>query len=160
MSLHGEVVVEVVVEVECLLDVLGIAVGKLDARLLPPEKIRNETDEAGLRKFVGVMPHGVVDAPDFHDGDDRWRGSAGGYGQIGPHLAVAKLDLDVLRSHLPGLTVSEAGAHCRRECHQVAVSAASRPRTPRMVSLMRPRPCSASNGASVANRQCDVPKNA
>ena len=34
---HGEVVVEVVVEIERLLHVFGIVIGDLDARLLPPE---------------------------------------------------------------------------------------------------------------------------
>jgi hypothetical protein len=68
---HGKVVVEVVVEIERLLHVLGIVVAELDTGLLPPEQIRHETDKSGLGEFVRVPPHGVVDAPDFHDGDDR-----------------------------------------------------------------------------------------
>jgi hypothetical protein len=67
---HGEVIVEVIVEVERLLHVLGIAVGQFDARLLTPEQIRDQADESSLRKFVRVPAHGVVDPPDFHDGDD------------------------------------------------------------------------------------------
>jgi hypothetical protein len=35
----GEVVIEIVIEIECLLDMLGIAVGKLDARLLTPKQV-------------------------------------------------------------------------------------------------------------------------
>src|SRR5262249_54579551 len=65
---HGEVVVEVVVEIERLLHVFGIVVGELDARLLPPEQIRHQADESGLREFMRVPAHGVVDAPDFHSG--------------------------------------------------------------------------------------------
>ena len=46
------------------------------------------------------MPHRVVDAPDFHDGDDRADGLALGHGEIGAHLAVAECHLDVLRFHV------------------------------------------------------------
>ena len=41
---RGEVVIEIVIEIECLFDVLGIAVGKLDAGLLTPKQIGHETD--------------------------------------------------------------------------------------------------------------------
>src|ERR1051326_4720499 len=71
---HREVVVEVVVEIERLSHVLGIAVRELDAGLLPPEQVGHQADEAGLGELVRVMPHCVVDAPDLHDGDDRAHG--------------------------------------------------------------------------------------
>ena len=86
---HGEVVVEVVVEIERLLDVFGIVIGELDARLLPPEQIRHQADESRLREFMRVPAHGVVDAPDFHDGDDGAGGRAVRDREIGAHLAVA-----------------------------------------------------------------------
>ena len=97
---HREVVVEVVVEIECLPDVLGIVVGKLDAGLLPPEQVGHQADEAGLGELVRMMPHGVVDAPDLHDGDDRADRRPVGDREIRPHLAVAQLDLDGLGFHL------------------------------------------------------------
>ena len=89
----GEVVVEVVVEIERLLHVFGIFVGEFDARLLPPEQVRHQADEAGLGEFMRMMAHGVVDAPDFHDGDDRAGRRLVGNGEIGAHLAVAQLHL-------------------------------------------------------------------
>ena len=92
---HAEVVVELVIEIERLLHVIGIVVGQLDARLLPPEQVRHEADEAGLGELVGVLAHGVVDAPDFHDGDDRAGGRLVRIGEIGAHLAVAQLHPDV-----------------------------------------------------------------
>src|SRR5262245_21947594 len=73
---HGEVVVEVVVEIERLLDVFGIVIGELDARLLPPEQVRHQADESRLREFMGMPAHGVVDAPDFHSGQQLSRCSS------------------------------------------------------------------------------------
>ena len=78
MSLTPEVVIELVVEVEGLLHVLGVVVGELDARLLAPEEIRHQADEARLGEFLRVLAHGVVDAPDLHDGDDGARGLRSG----------------------------------------------------------------------------------
>src|SRR5262245_61145548 len=96
---HGEVVVKVVIEIERLVDVLRFVVGKLDAGLLPPEQVRHQADEAGLREFVRVAAHGVVDAPDFHDGDDGAGGRTVGDREIASHLAVAQLDPDIPRLH-------------------------------------------------------------
>src|SRR5229473_3364414 len=127
---HREVVVEVVVEIERLLDVLRIAVGELDTRLLAPEEIGHEADESRLGELVRVMAHGVVDAPNLHDGDDRARRRLVGDGEIGPHLAVAELDLDVLRFHSE-VTSSSAFARCRRKSAPApspAYPASSRPR--------------------------------
>src|SRR5262245_47430688 len=167
---HGEVVVEVVVEIERLLDVFGIVIGELDARLLPPEQIRHQAHEPRLREFMRVPAHGVVDAPDFHDGDDGARRRAVRDRDIGSHLAVAQLDLDGLRFHADRLhadawaavragSLSSARAlpaniFSRSAEEMGSASIAS------MVLAIRPRPCSASNGASVANRQDAVPKNA
>ena len=75
---HGEVVVEVVVEIERLLHVFGIVIGELDARLLPPEPIRDQADESRLREFMRVPAHGVVHAPDFHNRDDAPAGVRSG----------------------------------------------------------------------------------
>ena len=52
---------------------LRIAVGELDPGLLPPKEIGDEADKARLREFMGVLAHGVVHAPDFHDRDDAAR---------------------------------------------------------------------------------------
>ena len=97
--LHAEVVVELVVEVEGLLDVLGIVVAELDPGLLPPEQVGHQADEAGFGELAGVLAHRVVDAPDFHDGDDGAGRRLVRIGDIGAHLAVAQLHLDVLGSH-------------------------------------------------------------
>ncbi len=95
----AEVVVELVIEIERLLHMGGVAVGQLDTRLLAPEQVGHEADESGLGEFVGMVAHGVVDAPDLHDGDDGASRRAIRDREIGAHLAVAKLHLDVLRLH-------------------------------------------------------------
>src|SRR5262245_46114528 len=162
---HSEVVIEVVVEIERLLHVLRIVIGELDVRLLPPEEIRYQADESGLREFVRVPAHGVVDAPDFHDGDDGAGGRAVRDREIGSHLAVAQLDPDILRLHAGARAVVRAGSLSSSP----ALPAKIISRLPAvtgsasitlMVLRIRPRPCSASNGASVANRHDEVPKNA
>src|SRR5262249_56743923 len=56
-------------------------------------------DDAGWRDFMAGPARGVVDAPDFHDGDDGARRRPVGDREIGSHLAVAQLDLDGLRFH-------------------------------------------------------------
>ena len=82
--------------------------------------------------------------------------------QVGAHLAVAQLDPDVLRLH-PGAfaAVFAAGslsndralpANIMLRLPDVIGSAS----IALMVLRIRPRPCSASNGASVANRHDDV----
>ena len=96
---NRKVVVEVVVEIEGLLDVIRIFVGELDARLLPPEEIRHETNKAGLGELMGMMTHRVIDAPYFHDRNDCTGRRFIGDGNIGAHLAVAQLHLDVSRLH-------------------------------------------------------------
>src|SRR5262249_18936234 len=86
---------------------------------------------------------------------------------IGSHLAVAQLDLDGLRFHADRLHAhawaavragSFSSAHAfpanifSRSAEEMgSASIAS------IVLAIRPRPCSASNGASVANRHDDVP---
>ena len=47
----------------------------LAARLKPPKQIGHQADKPGFGNFMGVRIHGIIDAPDFHDGDDRapWR---------------------------------------------------------------------------------------
>src|SRR5262249_5166603 len=100
---HPEVVVELVVEIERLLDVLGIAVGKLDAGFLAPEQVGYEAHEPWFGELLRMMPHGFVDAPDLHDGDDRASRRPVGNSDVGAHLAVAELDLDVLGFHTDSL---------------------------------------------------------
>src|SRR5262245_24468292 len=94
-----EVVVEIVIEIEGLGDVLGIVVAELDARLLPPEQIGDEAHKACFGKLVRMPPHGVVNAPDVHDGDDDSGRRTIGQRQIGATNAIARLELDGLRPH-------------------------------------------------------------
>src|SRR5262249_5103242 len=152
-------------EIERLLHVLGIVIGKLDAGLLSPEQVGHQADEAGLGELVRVRPHGVVDAPDLHDRDDGAGRRAIRNGEIGAHLAVAQLDPDVLRLH--AVTFAAAGAGSLSSSRALPAKIISRrpavmgsASIALMVLRMRARPCSASNGASVANRHDDVPKNA
>src|SRR6185437_9418177 len=98
---HTKVVVEIVIEVEGLADMVRIAVGELDSRLLSPEQARHQAYEPRLGEFMGVVAHRVVDAPDLHDGDDGTRRPALGEREISPHLAVAERHPDVLTSHGP-----------------------------------------------------------
>src|SRR5262245_59847278 len=116
-----------------------------------------------------VPAHGVVDAPDFHDGDDGAGRRAVGDRDIGSHLAVAQLDLDGLRFHADRLH-ADAWAAVRagslssgralpanifsRSAEEMGCASMGS-----IVLAIRPRTCSASNGASVANRQDDVTKN-
>src|SRR5262249_41136462 len=162
---HGEVVVEVVVEIERLLHVFGIVVGELDTRLLPPEQIRHQADKSRLREFMRVPAHGVVDAPDFHDGDDGAGRRAVRDREIGAHLAVTQLDRDGLRFHADALAAVRAGSLSSARALPANIFSRSAEEmgsaaTASMVLAIRPRPCSASKGASVANRQDGVPKNA
>ena len=50
--------IEIVIEIERLSHVLGVLVRQLDARLLPPEKVWHEADEARLGE---LMLAGFVD---------------------------------------------------------------------------------------------------
>src|SRR5215211_3516488 len=52
-----EVVVEIVVEIERLAHVVGIVIRELDARLLAPEQVGHQADEAGFCEFMGVVAH-------------------------------------------------------------------------------------------------------
>src|SRR5262245_63230803 len=114
-----------------------------------------------------VPAHGVVDAPDFHDGDDGARRRPIGDRDIGSHLAVAQLDLDGLRFHADRLH-----ADCFHADAWAAVRAGSLSSAralpanifsrsaggmgsgsiASLVLAIRTRTCSASNGASVGNR--------
>src|SRR6059058_6419221 len=107
---HGEVVVEVVVEIESLFHLLRIVVVEFDAGLLPPEQVRHQADESGLREFVRVPAHGLVDAPDFHDGDNGTGGGAVRDGEIGSHFPVAQLDADELSLHGDARAALRAGS--------------------------------------------------
>src|SRR5205085_51907 len=97
-----------------------------------------------------------VDAPDFHDGDDRAGRRAIGKRDVRAHLAVAQP-----YAHLAGfhqLRLSKARALPEKIfCFSAAETSSEF--TARIVSRISMPPCSASNGASVANRQCPVPKN-
>jgi hypothetical protein len=95
----GKVVVEIVVEIERLLDVVRIAVRELNTGLLAPKQIGHEADETGLREFTGMMAHGVVDAPNLHDRNDRAGGGAIGDCEVRAHFAVAQFHRDVLCFH-------------------------------------------------------------
>ncbi len=99
---HAELVVEVVVEIERLLSILGIAIGQFHARLLTPEQVRHQAHKARLGELLRVLAHGVIDAPDFHDGDDAARRRAIGHGEMGTHHTIAQRHLDVacLDAHL------------------------------------------------------------
>src|SRR5215510_8726848 len=155
-----EVVVEIVIEIESLGDVLGIVVAELDARLLPPEQVGDQADKARFGKFMGMTPHRVIDSPDFHDGDDGGGGRAIGYRQIGAHHAIAQLDLNGLRAHCIVLHSFNSALALPARIRSRSAAEISSACTARSVLAMSPRPCSASNGASVANRQWPVPKNA
>src|SRR5262249_12690527 len=137
------------------------------ARLLPPEQVGNQTEKSRRGKLVGVPAHGVVDAPNFHDGDNRSGRRAVRHGQIGAHLAAPQFDPDVLCLHRAASDV-EAGASAslskRRALPAKILSRSgaltSSASTARMVPRVRSRPPCGSNGASVANRHLSVPKNA
>src|SRR5882672_10890100 len=154
---HPEVVVEVVVEVEGLLHVLGVSVVELDAGLLAPEEIGDEAHEPDLRELLRVTPHGVVYAPNLHDGDDRRRRRSLGEDYVRAHRAVAQGDADVPNSHQLSRSSSRALPEKMRSFSALGISSAF---TAARVSRISMRPCSASKGASVANRQCEVPKKA
>ena len=96
---HGEVVVEVVVEVEGLIYVLGVFVREFDPRLLPPEQIGHQADESGLGEFMCMMAHGVVDTPDLHDRNDRTGRRLVGNSDIGAHLSVTYFQRGIERLH-------------------------------------------------------------
>src|SRR5262249_51647842 len=122
------------------------------------------------RQLRGLPAHGVVDPPDSHDGDDGARRRPIRDRDIGSHLAVAQLDPDSLRVHadrfhadawaavragsLSSARALPANIFSRSAEEMGSASIAA------IVLAIKPRPCSASNGASVANRQDDVPKNA
>src|SRR5262249_24998817 len=124
-----------------------------------PEQVGHQADEAGLGELVGVAAHGVVDAPNLHDGDDRAGGRLVGNSEIGAHLAVAELYSDGLGLHagLSSLSSSRALPAKIIAFRPAVMGSAS---IALMVLRIRPRPSSASNGASVANKHDDVPKNA
>src|SRR5947207_14149835 len=138
---------------------IRVAVGKLDPGLLAPKQVGDETDKAGLREFVCVMAHGVVDAPDFHDRNDGAGGHTVGDREISAHFPVAELHRDVLGFHFALYSFSSVRALPAR-IRFMSGSASPSPRTPSNVSAIKARPRSGSNGASVANKQCDVPKKA
>src|SRR5215510_2536901 len=103
--------------------------------------------------------------PDFHDGDDGAGGRAVRDREIGAHLAVAQLDFDGLRFHGSACAAVRAGSLSSARALPANIFSRSAEEmgsasTASIVLAIKPRPCSASNGASVANRQDDVPKNA
>src|SRR5262249_6743486 len=151
---------------ERLLDVFGIVIGELDARLLPPEQVRHEADEPRLREFMRMPAHGVVDAPDFHDGDDGTGRRAFRNRDIGaPQLDLDGLRFHADRFHADACAAVRAGSLSSARALPANIFSRSAEEmgsasTASIVLAIKPRPCSASNGASVANRQDDVPKNA
>src|SRR5205814_810055 len=140
---HGEVVLEIVVEIERLFHVFGIRVVQFDSRLLAPEQVRHEAYESGLGKLLRVTPHGVVHAPDFHDGDDGARGGVLGEGDVRPHLTVPQADAELPGSHQFSFSSARA---LPAKIHSFSASGISRPFTALMVSRISMRPFSASNG--------------
>ncbi len=95
----AQVVVEPVVAVERRHPVVRVVGIEDHVRPQPPEQVGHEADIARLGEFVGVRLHRVVDAPDLHDRDDRPRRGLVRIGDIGAHLAIAELDLDLFRAH-------------------------------------------------------------
>src|SRR5438552_14831659 len=161
---HGAVVVEVVVEIESLFHLLRIVVGEFDAGLLPPEQVRHQADKSGLREFVRMPAHGLVDAPDFHDGDNGTGRGAVWDGEIGSHFPVAQLDSGSLRLHGDARAALRAGRLSSKRAFPAKIlsrSAAERgsASTALVILAIKPRPCSASERASVANRHEDAPTN-
>src|SRR6185437_2265633 len=135
-----------------------IAVGQLDTRLLAPEEVWHQADEARFGKFVGVVPHRVVDAPNLHDGDDRAGRRAIGNRQIGAHGAIPQRNRD--RPRLHGIVQARRMSARALPAKMRSRSAAemSSAFTALIVSRINARPRSASNGASVAKTQWPVVK--
>src|SRR3954468_727191 len=111
----------------------------------------------------------VVDAPDFHDRDDGAGGRLVRDREIGAHLAVVQLDPDALRFHFrdPAFVFASVAPGNLSSARALPANIISRlPAVIGSASIalivlrISPRPCSASNGASVANRHDDVPKKA
>src|SRR5712692_6053759 len=153
---HAEVVVEVVIKVERFFHVLGVFVVELDARFLAPEEVGHEAHETRFGEFLRVPAHGVVDAPDFHDSDDRGSRRARGERDVRAHFAVPQTDANVLGPHQLSFRSARALPAKIRSFSALGIS---RPFTALIVSRISIRPCSASNGASVAKRQWPVVKN-
>src|SRR5262245_20416722 len=112
-----------------------------------------------------VPAHGVVDAPDFHDGDGGAGRRAGRDRETRAAIGVMELGGGCLRFHADALAAVRAGSLSSARALPANIFSRSAEEmgsaaTASMVLAIRPRPCSASNGASVANRQDDVPKNA
>src|SRR5260370_1929650 len=112
-----------------------------------------------------MVAHGLVHAQDFHDGDDPAHRRAAGDREISSHLAVAQLHFDVPCLHALDLAFAAGSAPSLRRSRALPAKMRSRSwreissaSTAAMVSRMRPLPCSASNGASVANRENAMPK--
>src|SRR6266581_6834949 len=152
---HAEVVVEVVIEIEGLLHVRGIPVVELDARLLAPEEVGHEAHEPRLGEFLRVAAHGVVHAPDFHDGDDRARRRSVRERDMRAHFAVPQADAEFAGLHQFSLRSEQA---LPAKIRSFSAFGISRLFTALMVSRMSMRPCSASKGASVAKTQWPVVK--
>src|SRR6185437_1605978 len=128
-------------------------------------QVRHQADKSGLGKFMRVMAHGVVDAPDLHDRDDRARRRPVGNGDIGTHFSVAQLHLCIERLHQPALAFAFANAGNLRSARALPEKIRSRSLAPMssaptasIVPRISERPPSASKGASVANRENCVPK--
>src|SRR5262249_1457087 len=113
-------------------------------------------------------------ASDSHDGDAGAGRGAVRDRDIGIHLGVAQLDLDGLRFHAHRLHADWFHADAWAAVRAGSLSSARALPTnifsrsaeemgsasiASIVLAIRPRPCSASNGASVGNRHDDVPKN-
>src|SRR6267378_5319656 len=152
---HAEVVVEVVIEIEGLLHVRGIPVVQLYARLLAPEEVWHEAHEPRFGEFLRVAAHGVVHAPDFHDGDDRARRRSVRERDMRAHFAVPQADAEFAGLHQLSFRSERA---LPAKIRSFSASEMSRLFTALTVSRMSMRPCSASKGASVAKTQWPVVK--
>src|SRR5258706_8644912 len=152
---HAEVVVEVVIEIESLLHIRGILVVQLYARLLAPEEVWHEAHEPRFGEFLRMAAHGVVHVPVFHDGDDRARRRLVRERDMRAHLAVPQADAELAGLHQFSLRSERA---LPAKIRSFSAWGMARLFTALTVSRMSMRPCSASNGASVAKTQWPVVK--
>src|SRR6267154_1971851 len=152
---HAEVVVEVVIEIEGLFDVARVFIVELDARFLAPEEVGHEAHEPRFGEFLRMAAHGVVHAPDFHDGDDRARRRLVRERDMRAHLAVPQANAELAGLHQFSLRSERA---LPAKIRSFSAGGMARLFTALMVSRMSMRPCSASNGASVAKTQWPVVK--
>ena len=81
--LDALVFVKVCVELKRTFPFLVNAIGKLDARLVPPEKIGTHHDESFSCEPIGDVAHRLVDAEDFLNENNAGTCAASGEGCVG-----------------------------------------------------------------------------